>query len=45
MIEELSQNAIEQVGGADGEGIDILDWFDPDYWKRPRTVIEEEVAP
>lgn len=42
MIEELSQDAIEQVGGGDGEGLDILDWFDPDYWKRPRTVVEDE---
>ena len=44
MIEELSQDAIEQVGGADGEGLSILDWFDPEYWKRLRTVIEDEGA-
>lgn len=41
MIEELSPDAIEQIGGADGEGLDFWDIFRPDKWKEPRTVIEE----
>lgn len=43
MIEELSQDAIQQVGGADGEAIDILDWLDPDYWKTPRKALEDDM--
>lgn len=37
MIEELSQDDILIVGGADGEET-IFEWLDPDWWKNGRKI-------